>query len=519
MGTCKSFPCLHNETIESGFYTSADAFPLKLTPTQSTSGRKSSDSPQRNLDLAKTSPILKIHRANFVHISQGRITDFYHMQEPLGNGSFGRVYKALHISTGIYRAVKAISKRHLDADDQALLLKEVEILKSLDHPNILKIFEVIEDNNTFYIITELCTGGEIFDKIVSQGHVSENNAAWYMYQVLSALSCCYKNGIVHRDLKPENLLLRDKESDSPLKLIDFGTSRRFKANRKLKSVIGTAYYIAPEVIEGRYDSKCDIWSSGVILYTMLCGNPPFNGTSDKEIMTKISRGVFTFSNQEWTYVSKEAKYLIKKMLTKNPETRPNAEELLKDPWIIERARNKIEDNIINGNTLSNLRSWKANYKLQQAVLAYIASQLITEEETEEIRKAFIAIDENGDGKLSAEELKQGFEKASIGKDINVEEILANCDTDYNGYIDYNEFLTATLDWHKALSDDRLQATFNAIDTDKSGTLSVSEIKNFLGGDQQIENTVWEKIIKDADTNGDGVIDFNEFKAAMMKHIV
>lgn len=299
MGVCKSLPCYKSEFI-TGAPMIKQLTPAKFNNTQSTIDRKQSSdsSSDRHFDTARTDTSLKIHRSNFVHVTQGKISDFYRLEEILGDGSYGRVYRALHLGTESYRAIKAVSKRNFSKNDQDNLIKEVEILKSLDHPNILKIFEVIEDNLCFYIVTELCTGGELFDKIVSQGHISENEAASYMYQLLSALSYCYKNGIVHRDLKPENLMLRDREPDAPLKLIDFGTSRRINSDQKLKSIIGSAYYIAPEVIEGNYDAKCDVWSTGVILYTMMCGSPPFNGSSDREIMTKISRGVYTFSNPE-----------------------------------------------------------------------------------------------------------------------------------------------------------------------------------------------------------------------------
>lgn len=206
------------------------------------------------------------------------------------------------------------------------------------------------------------------------------------------------------------------------------------------------------------------------------------------------------------------------MLTKNPDNRPNPEELLRDEWVLERGRNRIEDNIISGDALTNLRNFKITMKLEQATLAFIASQLVTGEESEEIRKAFIAMDENGDGRLSLQEVKKGFEKADLAKDLDIDQILQNCDTDYNGFIDYNEFLTATLNWHKVLSQSRLDAAFNAIDVDKSGTITLEEIKQFIGRDQVVEDSVWDKIMKEADTNGDGVIDLREFKEAILKHV-
>ena len=170
----------------------------------------------------------------------------------------------------------------------------MEILKNLDHPNIVKLYELYQDEKFYYLITEFLPGGELFDRIQQSKHFSESKAAKLMRQVMSAVAYCHEKSIVHRDLKPENIIFINKDENSDLKVIDFGTSRSFKADEKMKKRLGTPYYIAPEVLKREYNEKCDIWSCGVILYILLAGYPPFNGKSEQDIFKKILIGKVTF---------------------------------------------------------------------------------------------------------------------------------------------------------------------------------------------------------------------------------
>ena len=183
------------------------------------------------------------------------------------------------------------------------MLSEVDILRQLvtttqDHPNIIKIVGVMETSRAYHIITELCTGGELFDRIVSRKHLSEALAASYLRQILSAVAYCHDRGIVHRDLKPENLLLENPSDEAQLKVIDFGTSCRVHPGLSFSTVTGTPYYIAPEILQGKYTEKCDIWSCGVILFILLCGSPPFPGRNDTEILGRVRQGVYTFDSEQ-----------------------------------------------------------------------------------------------------------------------------------------------------------------------------------------------------------------------------
>jgi len=185
--------------------------------------------------------------------------------------------------------------------------KEYEILTKLNHPNIVRLLEFYQDADYFYLVTEFCEGGELFDQIINCGVFTENMAAEIIRQILSAVVYCHAHRIVHRDLKPENLLLeyanRSFEQGNIVKVIDFGTSVEHVVGEKLKARLGTAYYIAPEVLRGEYDEKCDVWSCGVILYIFLCGYPPFNGEDDAQIFSRIKHGRFSYPSPEWDNVS------------------------------------------------------------------------------------------------------------------------------------------------------------------------------------------------------------------------
>jgi calcium-dependent protein kinase len=208
-----------------------------------------------------------------------------------------------------------LRKSNMDEDEKKMLFNEINILKNLDHPNIVKMYESFEDEKRYYIVTEICKGGELFDEIIARGKFTEKDAAVLMKQVLSCVNYCHKNNIVHRDLKPENVLLEANKDFDQIKIIDFGTSLQFDPSKFLDEKLGTPYYIAPEVLNKKYNEKCDIWSCGVILFIILSGVPPFNGANDQEIMKNVKIGKFSFSDPCWTNVSDKAKDLIKKLLT------------------------------------------------------------------------------------------------------------------------------------------------------------------------------------------------------------
>ena len=287
---------------------------------------------------------------------QGSLTDSYDIIRKISEGSFGQVRLVMGKKSPAKRAVKTLlitPKFDLDK-----LLEEANILKNLDHPNIIKIYEIITDYRSVNIVMELCTGGELFDRIKKAKKFSETIAANYIADIVSAIKYCHEAHIVHRDLKPENLLFESENLDAKIKIIDFGTSQYFVPREKLNRFIGSAYYVAPEVIDKNYDEKCDVWSIGVILYIMLCGFPPFNGKSDSDIFKQIKESEVSFNDNSWKHISDSAKELITKMLIKNPDARPSIHEVYEDPWIQNRVRNKVPDNPVARAALTNLKNFE-----------------------------------------------------------------------------------------------------------------------------------------------------------------
>jgi len=267
---------------------------------------------------------IKINSANFVQQQSGTLRDVYKIGQQLGEGAFGEVRKCTHRETKEVRAVKVLKKESMDAAEKEAMLNEIRILKSLDHPNIVKIYEYFEDEKRFYIVTDLIKGGELFDEIIKRGKFDEKNASILIKAMLSCIAYCHDNNVVHRDLKPENVLLEDSKEFDQIKMIDFGTAVPYKQGSKLTEMIGTPYYIAPEVLAKKYGKECDMWSLGVITYILMSGLPPFNGQTDDEIMKAIKKGSFNFNNAAWKGVSNDCKDFITQLLTYKPENRPTA---------------------------------------------------------------------------------------------------------------------------------------------------------------------------------------------------
>lgn len=273
--------------------------------------------------------------------------DYHIFSTVLGKGHYGCVRECEHRRTRQIYAVKSVDKSKIRRLDH--LKREVYLLSKMDHTSVMKMVDCYEDVRFVHIVTERCTGGELFDKIADNtsvnGCFSEKKTAGIIKSLLEAVAYLHKNEIVHRDIKPENILFESSQEDAAIKLIDFGLSRRHKAGDPLmNNPVGTAYYMAPELLEGRYDKVCDVWSIGTIVYIMLCGYPPFNGDTDPDIFEAIKNGRFGFPSQVWKKISDEAKNFIMLLMEHDPTSRMTAEEALNHPWIRQQC-----DAATNGN--------------------------------------------------------------------------------------------------------------------------------------------------------------------------
>ena len=459
----------------------------------------------------------------------------YIRKKILGRGSFGTVFLVKHKELSRYFAMKVIKKTSKNKEEEENLMNEINILRKLDHPNILKITDFYPLKTEYNIITEYCQEGELFDEIKAHAPFNEILTAWYMRQILSAVSYCHSMNIIHRDLKPENILIvkRVKNGFHPIKIIDFGTAKVFQKEKSEHLLIGSAYYIAPEVLSRNYSELCDLWSCGVIMYILLTGRPPFNGINEEEIMKKIKEGNYDLSKYPWGIISEDAKNLVKGLLQIDPKKRYSAQEALNHKWfqsekiktnksaydIKHRQVNKLVDNLIK---------YRSDNILRCAVIALLVHNSIQLNQAHDAVKLFNKIDKNGDGKITREELFNGlqpYKKEITDEELRkqVDTIFNNIDTDHNNHIEYEEFVRAAIDKNNFLSVNFLQFAFNYFDKDHDGGITYEEVKNKFYQNDKNKNSYkaqeqLQKAFNDIDINGDGKLSFEEF-GKMMENII
>lgn len=310
----------------------------------------------------------KIDKTIFVNICKNRdIREDYEIKKEIGSGAYGIVYEGIHRATGERRAIKAMNKDQIE--DKEALENELMILKQLDHPNIVKLFEIYEFGHNIYLVTEMCDGGELFYHITKTKYLTESQAAKIMRQIFSAVAYLHSKRVCHRDLKPENFLLKYENDDSSIKLIDFGLSRSLTDNEFMTDPNGTPFYIAPEILEGEYTEAVDNWSLGVILYIMLSGSPPFYGKDNKEILRAVQKGVYTLSLKPFVKCSIEVKDLISKLLVKNAAKRYTASMAYNHPWVQQQVEQEGKDLIIENDVIEKINMFLESLELKKSYFA------------------------------------------------------------------------------------------------------------------------------------------------------
>ena len=489
---------------------------------------------QQEINTEKGNDII-FSKKTFINISKEKLLDNYELIKQIEKNINYTIYKVKNKKTNEENACKRIPKKN-QKDNEIDNNQEIKILYHCDYPNIIKLYEIYEDSDFFYLIFEMCEGGELDDRIIKKIEeekiYSEKEAAKIFKKIIQAIAYLHSNGICHRNLKPDNILFLSEKNDSDIKLINFSLSKiysfgKYKNDKNLEieeekenktrmnKLVGNAYFISPEMINGNYNEKCDIWSAGIILYFLLSGEPPFNGMNNEEVYSKIKEIKFNFPDKEWNNISNEAKDLIKKMIC-NENERLSAVQVLEHDWIKHCAPNS--NGLLTNINIQCFKIYKNIHKIKRAIYTFIALRL-NDEDTKNLKKLFKLFDIDHDGRITLNEMKNAFIKLNVKDYENeIENIFNSIDTDKNGIIDYTEFLSASINGNnEIISKKTLKDTFKLLDKDNSGKISKNNMIKVLKLENLNEKIV-DNYIKKYDINKDGEIDYNEFLDMMENYL-
>lgn len=424
----------------------------------------------------------------------------------IGQGQYGIVRLAFRKSQpqAKHFAIKSILKQNIHKHRQ-ILKRELEILTFTDHPNIVKLYETYEDHLYLHLVLEYCSGGDIFDRVVEKGSLCEAEAAGILKQLLSAVNYLHLNKITHRDLKPDNFLYEDRGSDV-IKICDFGMSIK-SDYLKMKSLAGTPYYLAPEVLKGNYTKACDIWSLGVFMHFLLTGKHPFKGSSVESVYIQASGG-HEHINMSKLEVSENAKNLLKSMLTVKEHKRITAKNALKHPWFDDLTKTSM----ISSSVFNSLRNYRAKNKLWQEAMKVIVKSL-SNKQIEDLRNAFLNIDSENTGYITAQDLHRAMNQH--GMSIPTEEvdvIIRNISAPQEGKIKYSDFLVATLCRKEVMNEQLMWEAFQVFDIGNTGRIHKVDLENALNAAGcNFTEDEFNGLIGEAKLDAEESIDFLGFK--------
>eukprot|EP00916_Digyalum_oweni_P020024 GHVL01033491.1.p1 GENE.GHVL01033491.1~~GHVL01033491.1.p1 ORF type:complete len:582 (-),score=72.40 GHVL01033491.1:1975-3720(-) len=484
-----------------------------------------------------------------------QIYEDYTFHEQLGVGNFGTVSLVKHKATGIKRACKKIEIQF--EKQYELVSEEVNLLKMLDHPNILRLFEVYHDGTQIYLVMELLEGGSLFDAIVEnyktkRSPITEEQIKMWMRQIFSATKYCHSKGIVHRDLKPENVLFISKDNQT-LKIVDFGlsltldklraTRREVKVPREgamgafarilpqiggkkmMKTKVtktamqkaGSPHYMAPEMHAASYDQKCDLFSIGIILYQLLSGQHPFwrGGEAEQVWMNRLLHKDPPMEGPLWACVSSEAKDILAKLMEKNPKKRLNVEQALQHPWLQTCPQMYGRSSFLTTSLFDGLKDFQTQKKLKQAAIQILARQL-NENEIEDLRKKFMAVDKSGDGTVSFNELRYSMQRAGyIMLDAELQNVMNSLDPTGNNRIGYHEFISALLVQRNNFERQQWAEVFNKFDSQKKGKITLDSLSEVLrSGGERLSDKEALDIFQQLGKSAHDTIEFDEFMELM-----
>ena len=504
-------------------------------------------------------------RANLLIQHKTDPWSLYNKLQDLGFGTYGVVKKVcLKSNPDTIRAMKIIPKENLmEGYDNEKLLDEIIILKNLDHPNIMKLYEFFEDKTNCYMVSEYCDHGDLLQKMEKLNYMNEIVVKFLMEQILNAIAYLHSKGVFHGDIKLENIMLytttkkrpnqtftriskqltEDKKLQRELeesftlcsynsqatikttqlvnnmanyevKLIDFGCSKIFTKRGERKSgIIGTTIYCSPEVIDDLYDEKCDEWSCGVLMYILLCGEPPFQGETEEEIFKKVKRCEYGFSQPQFDNVSKNCKDLIKKLLQPKKQRRIKAIDALKHPFFTEsfNPEEALRQNKDNGiiNQLYDLKIPQS--KFHRAIISYMCSNYLSKDEEKKLRAVFRYIDDDGKSFLTKAKIEKALkENGKLCTNEKIKYILDALDVDKNGVIEYQEYIQGLCDKESLYSETNLKNTFNIIDNGEKGYLTSEDIKSFAFPNKTVNNEAITEYLKQFGMKIDDKLNFDNF---------
>jgi calcium-dependent protein kinase len=438
----------------------------------------------------------------------------YTFEKRLGFGRFGVVNQVyINKDPGRKFAVKSINIASI-MPDLKLIENELDILMQVDHPNIIQYYEAYNDGKYLHIVMELCTGGELFDRIITQGKFSESDAAKIIEKILSALSYLHNLGICHRDLKPENFIFSSGEPDAEIKIIDFGLSMRAVKTHGMNDIVGTPFYVAPEVLAGEYTNTCDVWSIGVILFIMLSGKPPFAGQTSSEVLGKVAHSSVSFPEKNWHGISNEAKDLIQKMLRKDPYARPTAKQCLDHEWF--RRFEGAEPLQLDIKLLKRLKNFRKQPRFKQEVLG-IAIKFLHPLLVKYYTDNFRAIDKNEDGYITAPDLIMTAKANNVEiTETEASTLLKLMDFDKDGNFTISDFVAASVAKEHICTEEMAKLAFDHFDVQKDGYINLVDLSRaFKRGTKQYSENEIQEILEEVDENKDGRMSFLEFKAIFL----
>ncbi len=433
----------------------------------------------------------------------------------LGTGISGEVREAISRTTSEHVAIKTLSTVNLTPKKFEMLVQECEIYLRMDHPNICKLFEVFEDESAVHLVMELCSGKELYERLAAQRRYTERDAAQVLAGQLEAINYCHTHSVVHRDLKLENWVYASPAPDAPLKLIDFGMSKIFNEGTVLTAVHGTVYYVAPEVLAGRYNHLADIWSLGVIAYMLLSGSPPFGGQHDYEIIHKIKTADVSFEGPRWAGISEQAKDFVSSLLTRDPSKRPTALEAMNHPWLKSMLGRVSEDSTvseIDTEVLKNIKLFSRQNAMRRAALGLIAMSMGSAQ-VAQVEEEFRKLDKNKMGTITLAELTDVLKKQLHMSQDEAKVIFNRLDLCNDHEIHYTEFVAAALQAKLLLNEKYIKEAFQKFDVNNTGFISEEDLRRVIGDEYKGEDV--GQILRQADFKKNGFLDYEEFYKALM----